>query len=254
MPRFIHAADLHLDSPLKGLARYEGAPAEAVREASRRALENLVALAVERRPDFVLIAGDLYDGDWKDYNTGLYFVGQMAALDRAGIPVLLLHGNHDAASHMTRSLRLPGNVFTFPTDAPYSRILNECRTVVHGQGYAQRQVTENLAAGYPAPHPGFFNIGLLHTSLETPGADKRYAPCAPADLVARGYDYWALGHRHNCQVLAENPPVLFCGAAQGRDVAEPGPHACVWVAAEAGRVSWELVHLDVLRWVVQSPP
>jgi len=250
MPRFIHAADLHLDSPLRGLSRYEGAPVEQARESSRRALENLVALALERRPDFVLLAGDLYDGDWKDYNTGLYFVGQMARLREADIPVLLLHGNHDAASVMTRGLKLPDNVFTFPADAPYSRFLNQCGAVVHGQSYAHRQVTENLATNYPEPRPGFFNIGLLHTSLDTRATDKRYAPCVPGDLAAKGYDYWALGHRHNLQVFSQDPPILFCGAAQGRDVGEPGPHGCVWVEAGDGPLRREFVPLDVLRWAV----
>ncbi len=250
MPRFIHAADLHLDSPLKGLARYEGAPAAAVRASSRRALENLAALALTRRPDFVLIAGDLYDGDWKDYNTGLYFAARMAELDRAGIPVLLLYGNHDAQSVMTRSLRLPDNVFLFPAGAPYTKFLNECGTVVHGQSYAERKVSDNLGANYPAPVPGFFNIGMLHTSLDTRAADKRYAPCATADLLAKGYDYWALGHRHNPQVLSQDPPVLFCGTTQGRDITEPGPHGCTWVEAGEGKITREFVPLDVLRWAV----
>jgi hypothetical protein len=174
----------------------------------------------------------------------------MARLNAAGVPALLVHGNHDAASHMTRSLRLPDNVFTFPADAPFSRILNQCGTIVHGQSYAHRQVTDNLGANYPEPRPGFFNIGLLHTSLETPGADKRYAPCSPGDLLAKGYDYWALGHRHNLQVFSETPPILFCGAAQGRDAGEPGPHGCVWVETKAGKVEREFVPLDVLRWAV----
>jgi DNA repair exonuclease SbcCD nuclease subunit len=250
MFRFIHAADLHLDSPLKGLARYEGAPAEAVRESSRRALENLVGLALERRPDFLLIAGDLYDGDWKDYNTGLYFTSQMARLREAGIPVLLIHGNHDAASVMTRSLRLPDNVFLFPTEAPHTRLLNDCGVAVHGQSYAERRVAANLGAGYPAPLPGFFNIGLLHTSLDTSAADKRYAPCVTADLLAKGYDYWALGHRHNPQVLSADPPVLFCGTTQGRDATEPGAHGCTWVEVADGKITREFVPLDVLRWAV----
>lgn len=250
MPRFIHAADLHLDSPLKGLARYEGAPADMVRESSRRALENLTDLAIERKPDFVLLAGDLYDGDWKDYNTGLYFAAQMSRLGAAGIPVLLIHGNHDAASVMTRGLRLPDNVFTFPADRPFTRILNEFGTVVHGQSYAHRQVMDNLGANYPEPVPGAFNIGLLHTSLDTSAADKRYSPCVTADLLAKGYDYWALGHRHNLQVLSEDPPVLFCGTTQGRDAGEPGTHGCVWVEAAEGRITREFVPLDVLRWAV----
>ena len=107
---FLHAADVHLDSPLKGLERYDGAPVDQIREATRRALENLVALAISRAIDFVLIAGDLYDGDWKDHNTGLFFVAQMSKLHEAGIPVIVVHGNHDAASEMTQKLRLPENV------------------------------------------------------------------------------------------------------------------------------------------------
>ncbi|MDX1487962.1 MAG: DNA repair exonuclease, partial [Acidiferrobacterales bacterium] len=110
MFKFIHAADIHLDSPLKGLEQYEGAPVEEIRGATRRALENLVDLAIEREVDFVLIAGDLYDGDWKDHNTGLFFVAQMRRLREAGIPVVMISGNHDAANKMTKSLRLPDNV------------------------------------------------------------------------------------------------------------------------------------------------
>ena len=68
--KFVHAADIHLDSPLRGLERYEGAPVDELRGATRRAFENLVDLAIEDEVAFVLLAGDLYDGDWKDYNTG----------------------------------------------------------------------------------------------------------------------------------------------------------------------------------------
>ncbi|MDZ7615944.1 MAG: DNA repair exonuclease, partial [Patescibacteria group bacterium] len=99
--KFIHAADVHLDSPLQGLMRYEGAPADEIRAATRRALENLVALALEEDVAFVLIAGDVYDGDWKDHNTGLFFASQMARLREADIPVVMISGNHDAANKMT---------------------------------------------------------------------------------------------------------------------------------------------------------
>jgi DNA repair protein SbcD/Mre11 len=109
MLRFIHAADIHLDSPLKGLEQYEGAPVDEIRGATRRALENLVDLAIDREVDFLLIAGDLYDGDWKDHNTGLFFVAQMHRLREADIPVVMISGNHDAANKMTRTLRLPDN-------------------------------------------------------------------------------------------------------------------------------------------------
>ena len=102
--RFIHAADLHVDSPLRGLDRYEGAPVERIRGATRQALENLVELAIEEAVDFVLLAGDVYDGDWQDFHTGLYFRGQMVRLERAGIAVFIVQGNHDAQSVITRRL------------------------------------------------------------------------------------------------------------------------------------------------------
>jgi DNA repair exonuclease SbcCD nuclease subunit len=113
MFRFLHAADLHLDSPLRELERYEGAPVEAIRQASRRALEKLVELAIEERVRFVLISGDVYDGNLQDVKTGLFFVQQLARLREHGISVYLISGNHDAANRMTRRLPYPDNVYSF---------------------------------------------------------------------------------------------------------------------------------------------
>ncbi|HCU69465.1 MAG TPA: DNA repair exonuclease, partial [Desulfomicrobium sp.] len=114
MFRFVHAADIHLDSPLRGLESYPDAPVEQIRGAARRAFDNLVDLAIDEGAAFVLLAGDLFDGDWKDYNTGLYFTHRMGRLREAGIRVLMVSGNHDAASQLTRTLRLPDNVTLFP--------------------------------------------------------------------------------------------------------------------------------------------
>src|SRR6266581_6346950 len=105
--RFIHTGDIHLDSPLRGLAGQQGAPAERIRTATRVALDNLVSHAIEDEVDFVVIAGDLYDGDWRDYQTGLFFVKQMGRFAQSNIPVFLLNGNHDAESQITRRLILP---------------------------------------------------------------------------------------------------------------------------------------------------
>src|SRR4051812_27729904 len=107
MFQFLHAADIHLDSALRGLEQYEGAPVDAIRNATRRALENMVDLAIAKAVKFVLIAGDVYERDWPDYNTGVFYVGQMNRLREAGIRVVAIAGNHDAANKMTRSLRTP---------------------------------------------------------------------------------------------------------------------------------------------------
>src|SRR5690349_5893526 len=130
--RFIHAADIHLDSPLVGLSAYQDAPAEQLRGASRLAFEELVTKAIEEQVNFVVIAGDLYDGDWRDYNTGLFFTKQMGRLDKARVPVFLLFGNHDAESEMTRRLRLPENVKTFASNKPQTYLLEQYKVALHG--------------------------------------------------------------------------------------------------------------------------
>jgi len=252
MFRFLHAADTHIDSPLDGLEAYDGAPVAALRGATRRAFENLVALALDEQVDFVLLAGDIYDGDWKDFSTGLFFGRQMARLNDAGIPVYLIAGNHDAASVLTRRLSLPPNVHSFSTRAAETKEVPGVPAVVHGRGFPNRAVPENLVPEYPPPVAGRFNVGLLHTSLTgAPGHDT-YAPCALRDLEQKGYDYWALGHVHQPQVIAERPWVVFAGSTQGRHVRETGPRGCRLVTVDDSLEVAAAQHraLDVVRWEV----
>lgn len=253
--KFLHAADLHLDSPLRGLSRYEGAPEDEIRQATRKALRNLVELAVAERVDFVLIAGDVYDGDWQDYQTGLFFIREMSRLKDAGIPVVLIRGNHDAASRMTNSLRLPPNITLLDHAQPQTVTLDGCGVAIHGQSFAKQAVTENLVLNYPPPRPGLFNIGMLHTSLTGSEEHDTYAPCTPADLLQRGYDYWALGHVHQRRTVNKTdlpqgqPPIVFSGNIQGRHIREPGPRGCYLVTVDAqGSKSPEFRALDVFRW------
>lgn len=251
--KFIHAADVHLDSPLRGLERYEGAPAEEIRGATRRAFENLIQLAIDEAVDFVLLAGDLYDGDWKDYNTGLFFTRQMFRLQAAGVAVFAVAGNHDAASQITKTLRLPENVCVFATRSPQSVVLEELGVAIHGQGFATRAVTEDLTRRYPPADPDLFNIGLLHTSLDGRPGHEPYAPCTLDGLRSLGYQYWALGHVHRREVVADTPWVVFPGNTQGRHARETGPKGCYLVSVEAGSVeSVEHRVLDVVRWATCS--
>jgi len=257
--KFLHAADLHLDSPLRGLSRYEGAPEDEIRQATRNALRNLVSLALAERVDFVLIAGDVYDGDWQDYQTGLFFIGEMSRLKDAGIPVVLIRGNHDAASRMTNSLRLPPNVTMLDHAQPQTVTLDSCGVVIHGQSFSRPAVTENLVLQYPPAVPGLFNIGLLHTSLTGAEGHENYAPCSPVDLLQCGYDYWALGHVHQRQIVngpdlsSGQPPIVFSGNIQGRHIREPGARGCYLVTVDAAhRAELEFQALDVFRWEVCS--
>ncbi len=255
MFKFIHAADIHLDSPLKGLERYDGAPVDEIRSATRRALENLVELAIDRAVDFVLIAGDLYDGDWKDYNTGLYFVSQVVKLRDAGIPTYVITGNHDAENKMTRSLPLPvnpdGTQVMLSSRKAGTVLMKELPVAIHGRGFSSPQVSENVVDSYPARREGLFNIGVLHTSLdsESDGDHARYAPCKIADLCQRQYDYWALGHIHTRAIRNRDPLIVYPGNIQGRHVRETGAKGCMLVGVDdAGAATPEFVPLDVLRW------
>jgi len=247
--RFLHTGDIQLDSPLKGLAGQEGPAAELIRSATRLALANLVDLAIEEKVAFVVIAGDLYDGDWRDYQTGLFFVRQMGRLASAQIPVYLIHGNHDAESQITRRLVLPENVKVFSYRKAQTFQLDDLGVALHGQSFKQRDVSENLVPAYPQPVPGLFNIGLLHTGLGGMGGHLNYAPCSMDDLVNKGYDYWALAHVHQGAVLHRQPYVVFCGNLQGRHIRETGPKGASLVSVRNGEVEdITSIHADVVRW------
>ncbi len=248
--RFIHAADLHIDSPLRGLSRYPGAPLDRLRGATRRALERLVDLALDERVDFVLLAGDLYDGDWQDFHTGLYVREQMVRLARAGIRVFVVQGNHDAHGVISRQVPWPDNVKVFSSRGAETVRLDALGVAVHGHSFPDRKVPEDLVAGYPPPVAGYFNIGLLHTSLTGAEGHDTYAPTSLPVLRAKGYDYWALGHVHARQVMSERPRVVFPGNLQGRHARETGAKGCELVAAEGagGAVETRFVPLDVVRW------
>jgi DNA repair exonuclease SbcCD nuclease subunit len=251
MPRFLHVADLHLDSPRGGLSRDAGAPASEIQQAPRKALERLVEAAIAQQVAAVVIAGDLYDGDWKDHQTGLFFVRQAQKLADAGIPVVLIAGNHDAQSVITQQLPLPANVTTLSVDTPQTFTLEDRGLALHGQGFKNRFVQNNLAAGYPDRIGGLVNVGLLHTSLTGFEGHEVYAPCGIDDLSRKGYDYWALGHIHKRQefALAGGGVAVFPGNLQGRHIRETGPKGCEIIEYDGtGIVSRRSLVLDVFRW------
>jgi DNA repair protein SbcD/Mre11 len=251
MFRFLHAADIHLDSPLKGLENYPDAPVEQIRLAARRAFDNLVQTAIDEQAAFVVISGDLYDGDWKDFNTGIYFINRTGRLRDAGIPVFMVSGNHDAASQITRSLKLPDNVTLFGHRSAGTVHIDHLGVAVHGQSFSTRSVMEDLVRNYPQGDPSLFNIGLLHTSLNGRPGHEPYAPCSLDALRSKGYQYWALGHVHQREEVSRDPWIVFSGNIQGRHIRETGPKGSTLVTVDEGSiVSVEERELDVLRWAV----
>jgi DNA repair exonuclease SbcCD nuclease subunit len=251
--QFIHAADLHLGSPFVGLALHDEEIARRFSYASREAFSDLVTRAVEMKVAFVIIAGDVYDGDWKDTSIGLFFNRELARLDRAGIPVFLVKGNHDAESVITKAISLPQSVHVFPSAKAKTFQVEDMKVALHGQSFPHRAVTENFALSYPAPISGWFNIGVLHTSCNGRPNHDSYSPCTVADLATRNYQYWALGHVHEYEEVSREPWIVFPGNLQGRGIRECGSKGAVLVGVVDGEVRQvQRLILDKARWAMAA--
>ena len=230
--RFVHTADLHLDSPLRSLATRDASLAHAVRTASRTALTRTVDLCIDEAVDALVIAGDLYDGDQRSMHTAAALTREMRRLHEAGVPVYVVRGNHDARSRITRELALPDNVHGYDGRGG-THALDDGRAAFHGVSFTKAHAPESLVSKFRAPRPDAWNVGLLHTSLAGAEGHDVYAPCAVADLEARGYDYWALGHVHVRAVHRDHAPaIVMSGNPQGRDMGEHGARSVTLVALD----------------------
>jgi exonuclease SbcD len=249
--KFLHAADLHIDSPLHGLGDFADAPVSEIRLAPREAFRRLIRLAQTEQVDFVVLAGDIFDGSWNDMGTALFFSTEIKKLHP--IPVFVMRGNHDAETELFRRLPPLEHVHEFNTTAPETKRLDAIGVAIHGQSYGSRAVTTDISARYPRPLRDYVNIGVLHTSLAGGYAGHdNYAPCSLAALKTHDYDYWALGHIHMRQELRLDPYVIFPGNLQGRHIKETGPKGCYIVEGEAGNLSATFHPLDVVRWMDET--
>ncbi|ASY68410.1 metallophosphoesterase family protein [Sinorhizobium fredii] len=241
--RFVHTADLHLDSPLRSLALRNEELAGVVRGATRNALVRIVDLCIAEGVDALLIAGDLYDGNQTSMNTALFLAGELRRLDEAGIRTFIIRGNHDAQSQVTRELTLPPSVHVFPGRGKpvLAKTLENGRAVhVHGMSFADPHAPESLLPHFHPPVADAINIGMLHTSLAGSAGHDPYAPCSVADLERHGYDYWALGHVHQRQVHSVKPSIVMPGMPQGRDINEAGVKGITLVTIDdEGQVALE---------------
>lgn len=230
--RFVHAADIHLDSPLKSLALRDPGLAGLVGDATRRALVNIVDLCIEEQVDALLLAGDLYDGDQTSMKTARFLADQIRRLHAAGIEVYVIRGNHDAISRITRELMFPESVKVFGGRADaieVERPSGSFPVTIHGLSFAQSHAPESLLGKYRPPVEGAVNIGLMHTSLGGATGHDPYAPCSAGDLTASGFRYWALGHVHKRSVTEGACAIVMPGMPQGRDIGEAGPKSVTLV-------------------------
>lgn len=254
--RFIHAADIHLDSPLRSLALRNSDLADLIGNASRRAFENIIDLCLSEKVDALLIAGDLYDGDQTSMKTARFLAEQLRRLDQAGIDTFIIRGNHDALSKITKELILPERVQLFDRKAQaiqVSRPDNAMPVIIHGLSFAKPHAPESLLPQYGLPVNGAINIGLMHTSLNGASGHDLYAPVSVSDLQSHGFHYWGLGHIHKRASYAAtaqlNSTVVMAGNPQGRDINEAGEKSVTLVTIDdAGSVHIEERHTGIAQF------
>ncbi len=236
--RFVHTADVHLDSPLRSLALRDPELASLIGNATRSAFVRTVDLCLDEQVDALLLAGDLYDGDQTSMKTARFLAEQLRRLSEAGIRAFIIRGNHDASSRITKELIFPDTVKVFGGRAeavPIERNVGDFSVVIHGLSFTQPQAPDSLIGKYKLPVSDAVNIGLMHTSLAgAPGHDV-YAPCSLADLQRTGFQYWALGHVHKRMVAEGSCTVVMPGISQGRDINEAGAKSATLVTIQDDR-------------------
>jgi DNA repair protein SbcD/Mre11 len=249
---FVHAGDLHLDSPFRGLTAQSSDFARRLRRATFDAYQALIDLCIEKRVSFLLIAGDVYDAADRSVRAQLAFRDGLDRLSRSGIRSFLVHGNHDPLEGWASSIQWPDGVTVFGADGVSTEIVTidgEPTVAVSGMSYPRQKETRNLAKKFRAQHPDLFQIALLHGNCGCNPDHAEYAPARLDDLISSGFNYWALGHIHERVVLSSNPLVVYPGNTQGRSIREAGPRGCVLVSVDRDRrAAVDFMPLDAVRW------
>lgn len=234
--KFLHTADIHLDSPLRSLALRDERLRERVQVATRDAFSRLVDYALAEKVSGFLICGDLFDGSARSAKTGAFLIAQMEKLRSAGILVFYIKGNHDAENPLSGEIDLPDNVHMFDGRGSKVQVMDS-DVWIHGVSFNARHAPDSLLNKFPAPVPNAVNIAMLHTSLAGTSNHDLYAPCTVVELQSMGFDYWALGHVHKREVHCKDPWIVMPGIPQGRDIGESGSKSATLLTIEDGQIA-----------------
>jgi DNA repair protein SbcD/Mre11 len=251
---FVHAADLHLDTPFTGLCHLPERVLRQIKDSTFLAYDRLIDFCIEHCVDFLLIAGDIYDSSDRSLRAQLHFREGLVRLAEHGIAVFIVHGNHDPLDGYRAALDWPSSVHFFSgkevESIPFIKEGKEAARI-YGMSYPTSKVTDNIAKKYQKMPGTNLNIGLLHANVGGVSTHSNYAPCQLDDLVQSQFDYWALGHIHVRQVLrAAHPAVIYPGNIQGRNRKEAGEKGCYLVSvSDQGEMQYSFHALDVVRWL-----
>ncbi|MHA6251635.1 metallophosphoesterase family protein [Oceanobacillus sp. CAU 1775] len=250
---FIHAADLHLDSPFKGLANTPEHIFKEIKESTFLALERLVATAIEKQVDFIVITGDLFDNEKQSLKAQIRLKKAFENLQENQINVYLSYGNHDYISGNIHEVAYPDNVYIFPDDTVRSFSFEKdgkALAAITGFSYVNRAVMQNKANEYRIQHPeATYQIAMLHGSIQGNNEHDTYAPFQLSDLTSKEFDYWALGHIHKREILAKDPLIVYPGNIQGRHRKETGAKGCYYVKLSSMEQKIDFISLQEILFL-----
>lgn len=248
--KFIHTADLHIDSPFKGLRRLPSSIFEKLKQSTFQAFDKIIEVAIEEQVDFVLIAGDLFDDDIRSLKAQIAMRTGFERLEKVGIQVYIIHGNHDHLSGSWAHINWPRNAHFFAKNVEMIPFIRNGKLVAHiyGFSYEQRVVTRNMTEEYKKVDGAPFHIGMLHGNLEGKKDHDRYAPFTVEQLLGKDFDYWALGHIHKSQVIYENPYIIYPGNIQGRHIKETGKKGCYLIQLTLNDTNIQFIPTASIIW------
>ncbi|MEA2074378.1 MAG: DNA repair exonuclease [Euryarchaeota archaeon] len=257
---FIHTADLHLDSPFRGISEINEEISLELTEATFKAFNKIIDFGIKKQIDFLLIAGDIYDGADRSLRAQLRFRDGLKRLSEAGIKAYIVHGNHDSLDGWSANLDWPKNVYIFKGKSVEKVSVEKNGKKVaqiYGISFHNREIKTNLTYKFPKiskSKKALFTIGMLHCNVGTNTGHEPYAPCTLQDLFTQNFDYWALGHIHKKAIInKDNPLVIYPGNPQGLHPKETGSRGCFLINVdENGKPTAEFIEVDSIRWFVEE--
>lgn len=248
---FIHGADIHLDSPMLGLRSLPANIFQRLQESTFKAFKRLVDAAILHQVDFVILAGDLFDLEDRSIRAQIIQRKEFERLAKEEIEVFIVHGNHDHLSGQINGIHYPKNVHIFDSNVAVKRIETKDDVIVHlyGFSYPKRHVFERKIDDYHLLTGADYHIGILHGNMEGVHEHGNYAPFHIEDLLAKNFNYWALGHIHKRTLLHKEPPILYPGNTQGRNRKETGSKGCYLVNLQDTDSKLEFIETSDVIWL-----
>ncbi len=250
--KFIHCADLHLDSPFQGLTTKEPSLADRFKHSTNEAFVKIIDLCLAEKVDFLTIGGDTFDGADRSLCAQILLRDQLERLQKANIPVIIVAGNHDPLSDWLSEIKYPENVHLLGSNKVEKIPIEKngkTVTTIYGISYKVKEVTENLSLKFQTKEEDTVSIGMLHANVGSKKEHAPYSPCTISDLKSTNMDIWLLGHIHTPEVLCADPLILYPGNIQGRHINENGPRGCYIIKIDSNRkISYEFKPTQNILW------